>query len=393
MNYGSASHKSHTRSLPPTSWLLDSGSWLLLPLDIAQNNASESVPRLTQPTDLTDMDISRRQFLIKASSSVAAGWVLSHSLQPDCAGAEEVNSIPLATPVFLMSYPQWESVSDYRPVLNGTATSVIFERTIAKSTVLYSLDLTNPNAVPTKFTPGLTSSFRADWSWQTGEVVYMNSAGIYLSSAPNTPIAGTSNMTYPTWYPDAATLAVYNNRAHQPEALPIPRTSKMNLRCTVLEQVLANDSVWAGFPSVNQTNSNLIAFAGQVAQSGGSYNQDKNYIWLTDTSTTPHTVRTLAPGAPTNKFDPNYQGRAPWYSPDGKWIAFESNRFNSSGLYSIFIQVADGSKPAVRVTDPRWNANHAKWYPNGTELVVTVLQSFAAIDRGIAKLDVSAFVA
>jgi Tol biopolymer transport system component len=220
----------------------------------------------------------------------------------------------------------------------------------------------------------------------------MNSSGIYLSSDPTKPIANTNKMTYPTWYPDGATLAVYNNRAHHPNALPIPRTSKMDLSGTVLEQVLANKTIWAGFPSVNQTNSNLIAFAGQVVIPKGTYNQDKNYIWLTDTSTTPPTVRTLAPGAPTSHFDPNYQGRAPWYSPDGKWIAFESNRFNSKGQYSIFIQIADGSSTAVRVTDPRWDAQHTKWYPNGTELVVSVLQSFSTTKRGIAKLDVSAFV-
>jgi Tol biopolymer transport system component len=223
--------------------------------------------------------------------------------------------------------------------------------------------------------------------------VFMNNSGIYLSTDPTTPIANTNNMTYPTWYPDGATLAVYNNRKHTPP-LPIPRTSKMDLSGNVLDPILATDNIWAGFPSVNQTNSNLIAFAGQVVKKGATYNQNKNYIWLTDTSTTPPTVKTLE-GAPTDKFDPNYQGRAPWYSPDGNWIAFESNRHNASGLYSIFIQVADGSKPAVRVTDPGWNANHAKWYPNGTELVVTVLQTKGAkpaSDRGIAKLDVSAFV-
>src|SRR6266481_8496865 len=141
------------------------------------------------------MDINRRQFLIKTSSSLAAGWALANGLRPDSAAAEEVHSIPWANPVF--------------------------------------------------------------------------------------------NMTYPTWYPDGATLAVYNNRTHHPNALPIPRTSKMDLSGTVLQQVLANNTIWAGFPSVNRTNSNVIAFAGQVVIPKGTYNQDKNYIWLTDTSTTP----------------------------------------------------------------------------------------------------------
>jgi WD40-like Beta Propeller Repeat len=348
-----------------------------------------------------NMDISRRQFLIRTSSSLAAGWALTNGiLRPDSAAAEEVISPGFVTPVFLMTYSPKVKVSDYRPALNATATTVIFERTISNLTRLYTLDLTNPSATPTLAFPGLLkeASARPDWSWQTGMVAFMNTnKGIYLST--NLPeftlIPNTSKMSYPTWYPDGAHLAVYNNRHHIP-ALPIPRTSQIDLTGAVLNPMLANATVWAGFPSVNQTNPNLIVFAGQLVKTGTTYNQNTNYIWLTDNSTNPPTVRTLDPGIPKKPFDPKYQGRASWYSPDGNWIAFESNRSNSNNQYSIYIQKADGSTPAVQVTDPGWNANHAKWYPNGTSLVVTVLQTKGAAlnsDRGIASLDVSAFVA
>jgi hypothetical protein len=341
------------------------------------------------------MEINRRQFLIKTSSSLAAGWALTNGiLRPDDAAAKEVNSIPFANPVFLMTYPV--AASDYRPVVNSTATGLIFERTIKGLRQLYRLDLTSPTATPSLLIPDWPEeSARPDWSWQTGQIVYMNNNGIYLYSNPKTVLPNTNKMSYPTWYPDGATLAVYNNRVHAP-ALPIPRTSTIDLTGKVLDPLLGNKKTWAGFPSVNQVSPNLIAFAGQPVQPAPvTYNQNKNYIWLLDTSTTPHTVKTLSPNAPKT-FNPNFQGRAPWYSPDGKWIAFESNRFNASGLYSIFIQIADGSKPAVRVTDPGWNANHTKWYPDGKHLVVTVLQKKGAApnsNRGIASLDVTAFVA
>jgi hypothetical protein len=340
------------------------------------------------------MEINRRQFLIKTSSSLTAGWALANGiLRPSSAAAEEVNSIPWATPVFLMTYPL--AASDFRPVLNSTATTLIFERTIKGFTQLYSLDLTNPSATPAVFPPGFTEqSLRPDWSWKTGTVSFMNNKGIYLSTSPSKPIANTSGMSYSSWYPDGATVAVYNNQVHSPK-LVIPRTSKMDLTGKVSVQVLARNNVWAGFASVNQTNPNLIVFAGQSIYLLAAYNQNFNYIWVTDTSTTPYKVRTLA-GAPLNKYDPNYQGRAPWYSPDGNWVAFESNRFNSTGRYSIFIQDAQGKNVAVRVTDPGWDAQHAKWYPDGKGLVVTLLQTKGAnvnSNRGIAKLDVSAFVA
>ena len=61
------------------------------------------------------MEINRRQFLIKTSSSLAAGWALTNGiLRPDSAAAEEVNSIPFATPVFLMKYSPKVKLSDYR---------------------------------------------------------------------------------------------------------------------------------------------------------------------------------------------------------------------------------------------------------------------------------------
>jgi Tol biopolymer transport system component len=68
----------------------------------------------------------------------------------------------------------------------------------------------------------------------------------------------------------------------------------------------------------------------------------------------------------TGTFRPEFQGRAPWFSPDGKWIAFESTRADPKGeLYAMFIQSALGDGPAWQVTDTKWNANHAKFYPDG----------------------------
>ena len=145
-------------------------------------------------------------------------------------------------------------------------------------------------------------------------------------------------------------------------------------------------------------------FAGQLIAEQSSYNEDLNYIWLVDASASPEAIRPLDQNAPKGGFNSNFQGRAPWWSPDGKWVAFESNRLvpGTEG-YAIYIQDSAGASAPMQVLDTRWSGNHAKWFPSGTELVVSVLQVpgiFPSLPilppnvplRGIASLDVSAFV-
>jgi hypothetical protein len=61
-----------------------------------------------------------------------------------------------------------------------------------------------------------------------------------------------------------------------------------------------------------------------------------------------------------------FQVRAGWWSTDGNWFAFESNRIcneTDGQTYAIFIQDAKGMRPAMQVTDCNWNIQHPKWFP------------------------------
>jgi WD40-like Beta Propeller Repeat len=136
-------------------------------------------------------------------------------------------------------------------------------------------------------------------------------------------------------------------------------------------------------PSVNPVNPNLIAFAGQPL-SGSTYNEDTNYIYVMDTSVRdgPGPVMLEFAALGPGPFDPNYQGRAPWWSPDGKWVVFESNRpsqYEANGLYAIYLYQYGSLNPVIQITSTIYNCNHAKWFPPRSG------RSGEAHCRGLAK--------
>jgi len=91
-------------------------------------------------------------------------------------------------------------------------------------------------------------------------------------------------------------------------------------------------------------------------------------------------------------FDPAFQGRAPYWSPDGKYIVFESSR---NGGYALFLARVGASTPPVQVTDSTYWAQHAKFFPGGAKLVFTALQQPNAAGtgpRGIGVIDISSYL-
>jgi hypothetical protein len=311
----------------------------------------------------------------------------------------------LVEPVFLVRYSDADPVSDYRCVVNGSAIQVIFERTSFQDgtggpTRPYVLDLVSDPPAPPWRLNDVSPAFRPDWCWATGKIAFMDPSAVYIQdtisatpiSLPNTP-----NMFYPTW--SAAGDFIVTENGEPLAGYPHPRTTKIHPASgAVIAQVMGSPLVWGGMPTVDLRDSARIAFAGQWIGSQTDYNQDHNYIWLADDAW--QIDRDVAPVRPLDPqanakgaFRPEFQGRAPWFSPDGKWVAFESFRADTKHeLYAIFIQSARGDGPSRQVTDIKWNANHAKFYPDGRRLVATLLQEPGGERRGIVMLDVSEFV-
>lgn len=352
--------------------------------------------------------VQRIFIALLASASLCFAQGVTPTPRPRPTPAPRPTPSRFVEPNFLL--PANPDVNDYRPVVNAEGTVVIFERnptTRPGDVKLHSADLATQDVQPFV----TFASARADWCWDrsgggltSGPVAFSkstdcgttfsNDCGIYTVATGGQPVLlpNTAGMIYPSWYPDCQHLAV--------DVTGTQVTAEIDaITGVIIISPLANETVWAGFASVNQTNPNLIAFAGQFNGESNYYNEDLNYIWVTDRSTEPPMVAPLDRKAPNGSaFLQKFQARAGWWSPDGKWFAFESNRICKEidgQTYAIFIQDAQGARPAMQITDCQWNVQHPKWFPpskDGRAFLIAAVQRTSGGPFRIASFDVTQFV-
>jgi Tol biopolymer transport system component len=200
------------------------------------------------------------------------------------------------------------------------------------------------------------SPSRADWSWSPNTIAFggakkgggstiwlIESDGSNLRELPN--MGGLTHSTYPSWYETRRWIVAMDSG--NPQHIALWRFTVDGSADPV--QLTTMDNFCAGRPSVAPGGEYApVALAGKQ----GSFDQQNNQIWAVK----PPSLDPVQLYAG--------QGRSPNWSPDGKWILFESNRL-TGGNYQIFIAPAPASGvPAMQpvpVTDPGYFAQHAEW--------------------------------
>ncbi|SEP35252.1 WD40-like Beta Propeller Repeat [Rhodospirillales bacterium URHD0017] len=299
--------------------------------------------------------------------------------------------------------------TDYRPAVDPTGKIVIFERTPVSGggpTTLQMIDVDKPAPVPfLSGTPGPVWQTRPDWCWQTNFVAFngapnrdaLPNAWLVAGDGTNPQsIDGTEGFYYPRWSLWGTLLVTEN---HGASASPKPPCNSIfdiygNVPSPNIDGADSKGvALFGGMPAVSSQDLPRIAFAGQPALAGwggstsqqAKYDENTNYIFLNNLDGTVYSSRPMEVGACVSSFNPRYQGRAPSWSPDGKTIAFESNRDNG---YAIYLYGTEHGT-LKQVTDPGLGGQHAKFFRDGKSLVLCINHPHNdPRTRGIAVVDI-----
>ncbi|MBA2588895.1 MAG: PD40 domain-containing protein [Alphaproteobacteria bacterium] len=261
---------------------------------------------------------------------------------------------------------------DYWPCFSPDGKTVLFSRSPDKGRSWTLWKIASAGGTAEAFATLPTTATRAAWSAKNNVIAFTatgadrkNSIWVVQGDGSGAhAVEGTNDLLYPSWYPDGKTLAAMDGVALV--------TRKLSLDGGAPTALTARAEVMTGMPSVSP-DGKWVAFAGQ-ANKGQTYDQEENVIWLVGAGGTLKTLEVVP-----------LQGRAPVWSPDGKRLAFESDRGNPDGHYAVFLINRDGSG-LVQVTDYALDANHPVFSGNGRRLVFTY-GAPATMTSGIAILD------
>ncbi|KIA97241.1 hypothetical protein OA93_15010 [Flavobacterium sp. KMS] len=293
--------------------------------------------------------------------------------------------------------------NDYRPAIGPDGEAVVFERTSfniemePSATQLFIVnDLKNPSSQLFLNNCDSLQQTRPDWS---GDNIVLNleyekKVTVWTVDARGNnlkQIKNTTSCIYPQWAidPTFKGFVVMNNKQPKPHSTLLDIDG--NIVITNMNGKDTNNNMMlGGMPAVFPNKPRSIAFAGQ-SSSSGSYNQEDNYIFLNVEDGNEFLSIPMERSANLKPIDKHFQGRAPAISPDGNYIAFESNRDEGYAIY--LFNLSKPENPPVQLTDSKvkLNAQHPKFFPDGSRLIFSAVSPGDAYNS-IVWIDISEYL-
>ena len=300
--------------------------------------------------------------------------IVACSVASTAAAAEVTSSTAMSPPRFITS---GAGFVDYWPVFSPDGKDVLFSRSFDGGRTWELWIVSADGGEARRFARTSVSATRANWFSKQPLIAFTGLSGrkasVWIINADGTdphelPFAEFSGQAfYPSWYPGGEQLAVMDGMELNIKRIDLGRHHA--------ETLTDRSRVLTGMPAVSPDGKS-IAFAGQP-NTGQTYDQTKNTIWLLE----------LGSGQVHSLEATHEQGRAPSWSPDGTKLAFESDRADQEGghLYAAFLIGRDGSG-LQQVTEPRFDANHPVWSPDGKRLVVSAKSPTSGLGIAIVEL-------